>query len=262
MKIILSRKGFDSANGVCPNPIFPDGTMLSFPIPSKDELSYGDIAYDGKSYLELLSELNPKMEYTKCHLDPDIRRGLRKNEINDWKPAFGQINQSETYLRNAGVKADDLFLFFGRFQNVIKDQEGKWRFDRKSPIKHIIYGYLQVEKILMEKEEIEKYYWHPHASREKIDNPKNSLYIPTEKLKFNSQIEGYGVWNYDEKRVLTMDGATTATWKEYEFLRPGNVVGNRKNSAKSKGIYYAGIWQELVINESEQANEWAIGLFG
>ncbi|WP_418483231.1 hypothetical protein [Dysosmobacter sp.] len=37
MKIILSRKGFDSANGGIVSPIFEDGTMVSFPIPSDDE---------------------------------------------------------------------------------------------------------------------------------------------------------------------------------------------------------------------------------
>lgn len=36
MKVILSRKGFDSANGGIVSPVFPDGRMLSFPIPSKD----------------------------------------------------------------------------------------------------------------------------------------------------------------------------------------------------------------------------------
>ena len=33
MKIILSRKGFDSANGGIVSPIFEDGTMVSFPFP-------------------------------------------------------------------------------------------------------------------------------------------------------------------------------------------------------------------------------------
>ena len=36
MKIILSRKGFDSSNGGIVSPIFEDGSMISFPIPSKD----------------------------------------------------------------------------------------------------------------------------------------------------------------------------------------------------------------------------------
>src|ERR1035441_4619606 len=31
MKLILSRKGFDSSAGGKPSPIFPDGTMISLP---------------------------------------------------------------------------------------------------------------------------------------------------------------------------------------------------------------------------------------
>lgn len=33
MKIILSRKGFDSSVGGVASPLFPDGTLLSLPIP-------------------------------------------------------------------------------------------------------------------------------------------------------------------------------------------------------------------------------------
>lgn len=36
MKVVLSRKGFDSSNGGIVSPIFEDGTMISFPIPSDD----------------------------------------------------------------------------------------------------------------------------------------------------------------------------------------------------------------------------------
>lgn len=61
MKIILSRKGFDSTAGKIPNPILPDGTLLSFPIPAKeDKLTYADLYYDGISYANILSQLNPK----------------------------------------------------------------------------------------------------------------------------------------------------------------------------------------------------------
>ena len=34
MKVIISRKGFDSGYGGMPSPILPDGTMISMPIPS------------------------------------------------------------------------------------------------------------------------------------------------------------------------------------------------------------------------------------
>ena len=45
MKIILSRKGFDSSTGKVPSPVFPDGTMISLPIPDRSStIAYKDIA--------------------------------------------------------------------------------------------------------------------------------------------------------------------------------------------------------------------------
>ena len=37
MKVILSRKGFDSANGGIASPILEDGAIVSFPIPAPDK---------------------------------------------------------------------------------------------------------------------------------------------------------------------------------------------------------------------------------
>jgi hypothetical protein len=43
MKLILSRKGFDSSTGGIPSPIFPDGRMVSLPIPDKSStLTFGE----------------------------------------------------------------------------------------------------------------------------------------------------------------------------------------------------------------------------
>ena len=44
MKVILSRKGFDSQYGGMPSPILPDGTLLSLPIPSKTDMETGQNA--------------------------------------------------------------------------------------------------------------------------------------------------------------------------------------------------------------------------
>ena len=41
------------------------------------------------------------------------------------------------------------------------------------------------------------------------------------------------------------------------FLMPEHVYGRRKNSAKENGLYYSGIWQELILEESEGLLEWA-----
>ena len=45
MKIILSRKGFDSANGGIVSPIMEDETLISFPIPSEDDKDRYCIVY-------------------------------------------------------------------------------------------------------------------------------------------------------------------------------------------------------------------------
>ncbi len=103
MKIILSRKGFDSSNGKIPSPIMPDGTLLSMPIPTVDGIRFDELEYEGVSYQDILGQLNPKGDYNRCHLDPDIRPGVRKTPVPNWKPAFGQIDAAQGYLSNACV---------------------------------------------------------------------------------------------------------------------------------------------------------------
>lgn len=150
MKIILSRKGFDTVNGGCPSPILPDGTLLSMPIPSNDELLFSQIEYNGQSYANILEQINPnpKQPYTTCHLDPDIREGIRKTTIVNWQPAFGQIGSAQGLLRNSKVEVGDIFLFFGRFQKTEINSLGLLQYQKKAPIIHIIYGYLEIGKIL------------------------------------------------------------------------------------------------------------------
>ena len=60
MKVVLSRKGFDSSNGGIVNPIFEDGTMISFPISSHDRDMFGDLQYADTSYSEILSDFHYK----------------------------------------------------------------------------------------------------------------------------------------------------------------------------------------------------------
>ena len=61
MKIILSRKGFDSGYGGMPSPILPDGTMLSMPIPSNGDLvKYCNLYHQGLSYRDIICQLKQK----------------------------------------------------------------------------------------------------------------------------------------------------------------------------------------------------------
>lgn len=254
MKIILSRKGFDGSNGGCPSPILPDGTLLSMPIPTPEEKTlFSDLQYEDIGYDILLSGLNPKQEYCGCHLDPDIRGEIHKKKYDKWKPAFGQVGAAQGTLQNAGVGIGDIFLFFGLFRAA--EFEGKTlRYVKGSPAKQIVYGYLQIGDMYQSNEEIKAYKWHPHS--EWMRN-NNTLYIPTDTLSFSPDKSGYDVLDYNETRVLTKEGASPANWKNYEFLQPQCVYGNRKNNSRCGGLYYQGIWQELILSApSEEAKEW------
>ena len=262
LKVILSRKGFDSSNGGCPSPIMPDGTLISMPIPSKDGVQYSDLQYNGISYAKLLSQLNSKAVCSSCHLDPDIRDNVRTSPISGWKAAFGQANAAQGILTNAKVEKGDIFLFFGWFRQT-ELKNGVYKFTRKQSsnfYRHsdlqIIYGYMEIGEIIKSPAQISKYPWHPHASENLINNKTNALYIPSDRLSLNPELPGYGTLDFRTDRVLTLKGQKRATWIAYPFLTPEHVYGNKKNSAKGEGLYYAGIWQELVINESEGLIDW------
>lgn len=87
------------------------------------------------------------------------------------------------------------------------------------------------------------------------------LYMPSDKLAFSSNYKGYGTFDFDEKRVLTMRGKSRSVWKEIPALRPENLCGNHRNSAKNEGTQYSGIWQEKVLVENKISTNWAKSLF-
>jgi len=266
VKVVLSRKGFDSTYGKIPSPILPDGTLLSMPIPSEDELAFIDLRHGEYTYSEILRQLATKRQYEtydKCHLDPDIRENVRISPVTGWKPAFGQVAAAQTYLSNRSVKQGDLFLFFGRFKQTAGSlSAGTLHFVKKAPILHIIYGYMEVGEILpRELIKARNIYWHPHSNVERYMNTNNTIYLASESLSINREHRGWGVFNYSEQRVLTL-AEKTATWREILCLMPGAVEKNIKNDAKGNGLYYQGVWQELVLKESPDADAWVNEVFG
>ena len=61
MKIILSRKGFDSEYGGYPSPILPNGQMISLPIPDqKDDIKYSDVKAGELTCYDLMKVLSPE----------------------------------------------------------------------------------------------------------------------------------------------------------------------------------------------------------
>lgn len=177
MKVILSRKGFDSSNGGCPSPILPDGTMLSLPIPTD---TYEDLSWKGVNYADLLRQLRPGKAFSHCHVDPDLRPGLRSAAVEGWKPAFGQEGSAQGVMANAGVEQGDLILFFGWFRHVEQGPNG-YRFARKCEDffrcadLHVIYGYLQIGEILTDPEGDRQVYLAPTRFRTVPESAKRTL---------------------------------------------------------------------------------------
>ena len=127
-KIILSRKGFDTATGGIPNWIY-EGRLISIPIPEAGTgVFYDDLQFNENcSYLKVMRDLGVKC-YSEAHLDPDISKHVLPKRPNNWRPAFGQHGAALSHLLQSkfAVKSGDLFLFFGWFKEI-ELHHGKFR---------------------------------------------------------------------------------------------------------------------------------------
>ncbi len=271
MKVILSRKGFDSENGKTASPVMPDGAMLSMPIPSGDSVAFDYLGYKDKSYLKIWKELKPNcIDSSCCHLDPDIRMNNRcipnivrpghpLHELpDDWQAIFGQVDAAETHLENQGVTIGDLFLFFGWFRQT-EEVDGVLRYKRGSKDAHMLFGYLQIGDIIRG-EDVKKYSWHPH-SKYYQPNSNNTMYVASKKLVIDGEdlgIPGFGTFRYSDELVLTMKGQTKSRWELPDFFREVNISCHDANSFTPEGYFQTvRIGQEFVVSESDKVTNWA-----
>lgn len=214
MKLILSRKGFDSSAGGVPSPIFPDGRMLALPIPdAASTVRYRDITHDGVSLGELVEPLTRGKVTANdaAHLDPDLIAGMLPRAPG-WRPLFGQSGQAQGHLRNHGVGPGDLFLFFGLFRRV-EPHDSDWRWAPDSRPFHALWGWLQVAAMVpVDEARSGDYAWatyHPHFRRQ--NDPNNVLYLAAPRLALpglGETLPGAGVFpGFSPQRQLTAPGA-------------------------------------------------------
>ena len=293
MKVILSRKGFDSGSGGIPSPILPDGRLISLPIPcsyNEKATNYNDLSLvlgdDKYTYHRIIRELwmsiHPRKAFpyespsdSYCHLDPDITLHLNPHAPKDiWKAAFGQVNSSQSHLQKQGIlssicdTSDILFLFYGLFRNTILIN-GKLCFDRNSPVKHIIWGYLQVDKIISEQHIMQSEFpWHIHSANSYYETKNNTLYIAKPFLTFNGinpAIPGAGTFTYNDDLVLTKNSYSTRKW-DYDKLPVGLKNGDTKLSYHLTGHTFDDYFdnvsrgQEFVFSENESVDKWATSI--
>lgn len=306
MKIILSRKGFDSGFGALPSPILPDGKLISLPIPETDpntydiSPTYDDLKFDKKmSYYNLIKQLKPHLkislkyngriikekltEDTKCHLDPDIRKGLIKQHKNTkWRPLFGQVDTAQSHLVNQQVGDGDLFLFFGWFKQTNKDHDKKIKYKNEKNYpegKHVIFGYFQIGerqngRRLLDKKEMydnldEWMKYHPHNCFDGYEKYKkkqtNTIYIASNDI-------GAGIFDYHEDLVLTKKGCSRSKWDLFKLFQDYLTEEEVKKleiswnphpwKIKNRKLYFKSSdrGQEFVIEENDKIEEWAKNL--
>jgi Nucleotide modification associated domain 3 len=223
MKLILSRKGFDSSIGRVPSPIFPSGAMYSLPIPeglaAKHCMSYAEVQHEGRPLSELVAQLtNARIGPAHLvHLDPDLRAESRERDPG-WKPLFGQAEAAEGHLQSQGVEAGDIFLFFGWFRRVER-VGAQYSYVKDAPDQHVIFGWFQIERRIPVTQRAALPAWalyHPHCQGRSYGRT-DSLYIATDRLKLagrNLDRPGAGVFRcYNEKLCLTAPGARRSLWR-------------------------------------------------
>jgi hypothetical protein len=118
MKLILSRKGFDSGSGGGASLITTNNDLISLPIPDDPGVghptSYNQISSAAGNLGPIVSTLtNGKIRGTDlAHLDPDLDKCSLSRAPGNWAPAFGQRDKAAApHLDNYNVGVGDLFIF-------------------------------------------------------------------------------------------------------------------------------------------------------
>ena len=278
MKIILSRKGFDSSCGGAASPIFPDGSLFSLPIPSPDSpMTYDELRIGSRSVGPLVETLtNGRVRGGDgAHLDPDLRQSTYGREPR-WRPLFGQDGTAQAHLENEGVGVGDLFLFFGWFRRVEGTVAGT-RFVPGAPDLHVLFGWLQVARVIrVGQPEPEVPAWaayHPHFHRD--SEVRNTVYVARDELRLTGMSAGpagAGVFNrYRDALRLTAPGHTRTGWRLPGWFFPGDgrppltYHGNRDRwslAADHAMLRSVPRGQEFVLDVDHypEAVEWAYGL--
>lgn len=274
MKIILSRKGFDSGYGGYPSPILPDGRLLSFPIPDIDSpIKYSNLYLSqNKNFTELIFELignevkiegvgKRPIKNIGCHLDPDIDSTIYKR-AKDWKALFGQAGAAHSHLLNQNVSVNDIFLFFGWFREV-ELIDGKYKYsktDKKG--KHVIYGYMQVGEIkkINSNNFDDWMLYHPHILRGANATDTDHIYIANETLTFDSSLPGFGTFKYNDNVQLSKNGLSKSKWDLPEIFKNTSISYHTPNSWKDGYFQSAAKGQEFVVDSTPEIEYWMINL--
>jgi Nucleotide modification associated domain 3 len=231
MRLILSRKGYDSSSGGVQSPIFPDGGLCSLPIPEAQGPPLEAVQYRGQSLRPIVEQLTgtPGRGLAPSHPDPDLDARARPRRTG-WLPAFGQVGAAQSHLANRGVGEGDLFLFFGWFREV-EHHDGRLHYRPQAPNIHCLFGWLQVGRIYrVGASDVELPAWthdHPHVAHADRYDPadNNTLYVAAERLLVPGvgvKAKGGGVFgSFRPELQLTEPGCPRSMWRLPACFHPG-----------------------------------------
>ena len=227
MKIIISRKGFDSSSGGVPSPILPDGRVISLPIPdSRQSTRFKDLNHPDIDLATLVTQLT-KGKITAdqgVHLDPDINREYLPRSAG-WRPVFGQYGAAQAHLANQAVGPGDLFVFFGLFNFAQQTPQG-WSWLKQSKPSHRFWGYFQIQSIVpLELGTAAIPPWLQYHAHCQFQARHNTLYIAAPRLQLNGRDTGLpGAGTFPQAQdalVLTAPSAQRVSlWRLPQWFYP------------------------------------------
>ena len=170
-----------------------------------------------------------------CHVDPMFERD---------RCAFGQTGAAQSHLKNNGVNVGDVFLFFGLFSDL----------ERNEP-HHRIFGHMRVEDLVhlgpnpTLKSQPEGFpIQHPHTIG--TWNINNHLYVG----------EGYFSKRASDRLRLSKYGQSVSVWNVPAWLRKAGLTYHAKERRWTGGdtLTVVGRGQEFVtdITGNKQAMSW------
>lgn len=214
MRVIFSRKGFDSRAGGVPSPII-NGHFISLPIPAAVRSA---TTYERLGLGKIVEDLTGRRIGARqlCHDDPDFRFG-----------ALGPGGAARGHLERQGVGAGDLFLFWGLFRQAEKIANG-YRYVRSARKEHWLFGWLQVAKVIALGEDgswfVRK---HPELARHPHCRPgwgaHNTLYVATKRVRVGGRtlnVPGAGIFPEAREMLrLTARGENRSLWTVPAWLK-------------------------------------------